>query len=44
MVEANNSLADLLAAEKDWSRAAIFTDKKQMVANRDCNVLADEIE
>ena len=46
MVEADKSsqLSELLEAEKDWSRAAIFTDSKQVIANRNCNVLEDEIE
>ncbi len=46
MVEADKSsqLNELLEGEKDWSRAAIFTDTKQIIANRNCNVLADEIE
>lgn len=45
MVEAgNSSLTELLAAEKDWARACIFTDTKQMVANNQCNVLPDELE
>jgi len=45
MVEAGNAgLNALLAGERDWARAAIFTDKKQIIASRECNILADELE
>ena len=48
MVEAQGAgsgqLNELLAQERDWARAAIFTDTKQVIASRDCNLLPDEIE
>ena len=48
MVEAGSAssaqLNDLLAAERDWARAAIFTDTKEILASRDCNILPDELE
>jgi hypothetical protein len=48
MVEAGGAnsgqLAELLRAEGDWHRAAIFTDTKQVIASRDCNLLPDELE
>ena len=49
MVEAGGAagseqLTGLLNAEQDWARAAIFTDTKQMIANRGCNILPDELE
>ena len=45
MVEAGSSaLNDLLTTQGDWARASIFTDTKQVIASRDCNLLEDEIE
>ena len=48
MVEASSGssqqLTSLLEAEQDWARAAIFTDTKDMVAVRNCNILPDELE
>ena len=48
MVEAGGAssaqLTSLLQAEQDWARAAIFTDTKDVIANRDCNILPDELE
>ena len=37
-------LNSLLQAEQDWNRAAIFTDTKEIIANRDCQILPDELE
>lgn len=48
MVEAGSpssqQLTTLLQGEQDWARAAIFTDTKDIIANRDCNILPDELE
>ena len=40
----SQQLTSLLEAEQDWSRAAIFTDTKEMIATRNCNILPDELE
>ena len=48
MVEANSGssqqLTSLLEAEQDWSRAAIFSDTKEIIASRNCQILPDELE
>ena len=48
MVEAGNpgnaQLNSLLEGEQDWNRAAIFTDTKDIIASRNCNILPDELE
>jgi hypothetical protein len=48
MVEASAGssaqLTELLTSEVDWNRAAIFTDTKEMIASKNCNILPDELE
>lgn len=48
MVEAGGAtsaqLNTLLEGEQDWARAAIFTDTKDIIAARNCNILPDELE
>jgi hypothetical protein len=45
MVEAGNAqLTQLLQGEQDWSRSAIFTDTKEIIASKNCTLLPDEIE
>ena len=48
MVEAGGAtsgqLNELLVAEQDWNRAAIFTDTKDIISAKNCEILQDELE
>ena len=48
MVEAGGAtsaqLNELLVAEQDWNRAAIFSDTKDIISAKNCEILQDELE
>ena len=44
MVEAGSDLASKLRTEPDWHRSIVFTDKKQVLANNNNELLPDELE